>query len=153
MNHAKIDGDVVPSIEFTHAFTNDVLADHDAVAVAELVRTDELSSEHVVEAAIARAKSVENKIHAIVCECFGSAVEKARTPVKGAFQGVPTVIKDMNNVPGLTTRFGTNALRNVKPATKTDPFVQELFSMGMICLLYTSPSPRDATLSRMPSSA
>ena len=24
---------------------------------------------------------------------------------------------------------------------------------GMICLLYTSPSPRDATLSRMPSSA
>ena len=26
-------------------------------------------------------------------------------------------------------------------------------AMGMICLLYTSPSPRDATLSRMPSSA
>ena len=25
--------------------------------------------------------------------------------------------------------------------------------MGMPCLLYTSPSPRDATLSRMPSSA
>ena len=25
--------------------------------------------------------------------------------------------------------------------------------IGMICLLYTSPSPRDATLSRMPSSA
>ena len=25
--------------------------------------------------------------------------------------------------------------------------------MGFICLLYTSPSPRDATLSRMPSSA
>ena len=26
-------------------------------------------------------------------------------------------------------------------------------AMGLICLLYTSPSPRDATLSRMPSSA
>ena len=25
--------------------------------------------------------------------------------------------------------------------------------MGIVCLLYTSPSPRDATLSRMPSSA
>ena len=26
-------------------------------------------------------------------------------------------------------------------------------SVGTVCLLYTSPSPRDATLSRMPSSA
>ena len=29
----------------------------------------------------------------------------------------------------------------------------EMMSSGEICLLYTSPSPRDATLSRMPSSA
>ena len=28
-----------------------------------------------------------------------------------------------------------------------------IFVLQMICLLYTSPSPRDATLSRMPSSA
>ena len=31
--------------------------------------------------------------------------------------------------------------------------MQTGFDYGMICLLYTSPSPRDATLSRMPSSA
>ena len=30
---------------------------------------------------------------------------------------------------------------------------QEALDSGMTCLLYTSPSPRDATLSRMPSSA
>ena len=30
---------------------------------------------------------------------------------------------------------------------------QKAFLMHWICLLYTSPSPRDATLSRMPSSA
>ena len=29
----------------------------------------------------------------------------------------------------------------------------EIFMTAMTCLLYTSPSPRDATLSRMPSSA
>ena len=28
-----------------------------------------------------------------------------------------------------------------------------IFGHGNVCLLYTSPSPRDATLSRMPSSA
>ena len=31
--------------------------------------------------------------------------------------------------------------------------VVDTFSLGNTCLLYTSPSPRDATLSRMPSSA
>ena len=30
---------------------------------------------------------------------------------------------------------------------------EPLNSLGLACLLYTSPSPRDATLSRMPSSA
>ena len=30
---------------------------------------------------------------------------------------------------------------------------EQYFSLDQVCLLYTSPSPRDATLSRMPSSA
>ena len=35
----------------------------------------------------------------------------------------------------------------------SDTKVAEIFSLAQPCLLYTSPSPRDATLSRMPSSA
>ena len=34
-----------------------------------------------------------------------------------------------------------------------DVFAHGMLSMAYLCLLYTSPSPRDATLSRMPSSA
>ena len=34
-----------------------------------------------------------------------------------------------------------------------DLFFQIIFHSGMACLLYTSPSPRDWTISRMPSSA
>ena len=42
-------------------------------------------------------------------------------------------------------------LVNSNPATiMTDP---DMADATYICLLYTSPSPRDATLSRMPSSA
>ena len=33
------------------------------------------------------------------------------------------------------------------------PFVLAIITLFVVCLLYTSPSPRDATLSRMPSSA
>ena len=39
--------------------------------------------------------------------------------------------------------------RGIETASIVTPFPQQLY----ICLLYTSPSPRDATLSRMPSSA
>ena len=41
------------------------------------------------------------------------------------------------------------------PNPESDPFVNEgdSIKVGQTCLLYTSPSPRDATLSRMPSSA
>ena len=34
-----------------------------------------------------------------------------------------------------------------------DPVGEEVGGLICVCLLYTSPSPRDATLSRMPSSA
>ena len=37
--------------------------------------------------------------------------------------------------------------------TQKKGFVRCGVSQGLPCLLYTSPSPRDATLSRMPSSA
>ena len=42
--------------------------------------------------------------------------------------------------------------RNFPPFTKTDK-ESAFFAQYNSCLLYTSPSPRDATLSRMPSSA
>ena len=38
-------------------------------------------------------------------------------------------------------------------AKSFDDLMQKFFEQGIDCLLYTSPSPRDATLSRMPSSA
>ena len=44
------------------------------------------------------------------------------------------------------TSAGSNILNNFTPLPTTDSTITT-------CLLYTSPSPRDATLSRMPSSA
>ena len=45
-----------------------------------------------------------------------------------------------------------NILEVLKDANKLDPEVKNYIKANN-CLLYTSPSPRDATLSRMPSSA
>ena len=56
--------------------------------------------------------------------------------------------------------FSPNSLLAEAPANATgsdvdnyDPVLISLVRRAMPCLLYTSPSPRDATLSRMPSSA
>ena len=52
----------------------------------------------------------------------------------------------------LYSRFWHKVLFDCGYVSTTEPF-QRLINQGMICLLYTSPSPRDRTRSRMPSSA
>ena len=52
--------------------------------------------------------------------------------------------------------FPTPQLETTSPTINTrnaEDFVKNSFENFKVCLLYTSPSPRDATLSRMPSSA
>ena len=57
------------------------------------------------------------------------------------------------NIPFQMLLRGTNAVGYSRyPKNVITSFVEEAHQSG-ICLLYTSPSPRDATLSRMPSSA
>ena len=71
--------------------------------------------------------------------------------------------RDLPAVPGTSMlsadlRFGTISPRTIFDVVGTatpgrEAFVRQLAWRDWYCLLYTSPSPRDATLSRMPSSA
>ena len=72
------------------------------------------------------------------------------------------VLETVAGVPGMVAGMWIHlkSLRQMK--TGYGPVIRELLAeaenermhlMFFICLLYTSPSPRDATLSRMPSSA
>ena len=57
---------------------------------------------------------------------------------------------------GLTSqevRVGTKIMRDNLVPVNIEAEVIDIVGTGGTCLLYTSPSPRDATLSRMPSSA
>ena len=66
-------------------------------------------------------------------------------------QSVLTNINGSNNVIKASIKEGVRSL----VCLSTDKAVAPISAMGIskACLLYTSPSPRDATLSRMPSSA
>ena len=59
-------------------------------------------------------------------------VSTARTPIGKAYRG---------------------AFNNTSPVTLASHAIKHAVDRAKVCLLYTSPSPRDRTRSRMPSSA
>src|SRR3569623_570662 len=63
-----------------HAFTDDALADHDAVALATFIRTGKLSAAEVTTATIARSQKVHPQINAVQLENFEQARQHAQRP-------------------------------------------------------------------------
>lgn len=115
-----------------HAFTNDALGDDDAVGLAQKVKNKEVSPEELVRASIARAEKVEPHLNAIITKNFDKALENAKRESNGFFAGVPTYLKDLTNVEGMKTFYGSEALMKVPPSKKTDPIAKQIFSQGFI---------------------
>ncbi|HEX2675749.1 MAG TPA: amidase [Polyangiales bacterium] len=116
-----------------HAFSNDVLADHDAVELARLVREREVSAAELTRAAIARAERVQPSLAAIAYPAFEEARTAAGGPLEGAFAGVPTFVKDTTNVRGVPTRLGSQAIGS-HPAKADAAFTKLMKSQGMVVL-------------------
>mgnify|MGYP001765485789 CR=1 FL=1 len=116
----------------THAFrTDDVLLEHDAVGLVELLQRGEVSAPELVDAAIARAQQVDSALGCLALETFDLARHRARDPKPGFFSGVPTVIKDNVEVAGLPTQQGTDAFV-AKPAQHDGDFARMYLQTGVI---------------------
>jgi amidase len=116
-----------------HAFCDDVLADHDAVELARMVREREVSAAELTRAAIARAERVQPSLAAIAHAAFEQAGAAAEAPLEGAFAGVPTFVKDTTNVSGMPTRQGSQAIGS-RPAKADAAFTKLLKAQGMVVL-------------------
>ena len=83
-----------------------------------------------------------------------STTERPRVTTR-APRAEPTRTRPTTTVPPTTTTTTTTtSTTTTTTTTTTQPPVPQFISGNFtVCLLYTSPSPRDATLSRMPSSA
>lgn len=117
-----------------HAFTNDVLGQHDATAIAQLIRQKKILPREVIEASIKRAEKVEPQLHAIVCECFDKALKNADQIGDGFFAGVPMFFKDMTLVKGLPMYFGSEAFEGMNPAKVDDPITKQVLAQGFATL-------------------
>jgi len=116
-----------------HAFGPDLLADHDAVALAELVRRREASPVELAEAAIARVEKVNGALHAVQLADYERALAVAVRPQEGVFAGVPTFVKDNTDLRGLPTGYGSRAVARV-PADTDGAFARQYLALGVTVL-------------------
>ena len=116
-----------------HAFGPDLLADHDAVALAELVRRREVHPVELAEAAIARVERVNGALNAVQLADYERALAEAAKPRTGLFAGVPTFVKDNTDLRGLPTGFGSRAVPCV-PANDDGAFAKQCLSLGFTVL-------------------
>ena len=110
---------------------------------------DELSSDSEEALQI----KTDEKTPAQIIESFESSQLKDDIP---SFRPGDTVVVSVKVREGERTRLQAfeGVVMNIKNAGLNSAFIVRKISSGIgVCLLYTSPSPRDATLSRMPSSA
>ncbi|WP_330255299.1 amidase [Nocardia sp. NBC_00565] len=113
-----------------HAFADDLLADHDGVSIADLVRRGVVSAAEVADAARARAARVDPILRAIVAETTTTAIS---SDTDAPLFGVPTYVKDNTDVRGLPTNYGTAAYV-ARPSTQDGPYTKQLLSSGMTVL-------------------
>lgn len=108
------------------------LAEWDAVETADHLKKRDVSATEVVEAAITRARDAA-LLGAIVTPTFERALTEAGKPSQGPLAGLPTFIKDLAQVEGVRTTWGTAAAGEyVSP--KSDPTVKAFQATGMISL-------------------
>lgn len=108
------------------------LAELDGVETAARIKSGELSAAEAVEAAIDRAKRIDKKLNAIVTATFNEA-RKAAEQASGPWAGVPTFVKDLDDVTGVRTAFGSRAFPGYKGEEQT-PLINAFLGMGVVSL-------------------
>ncbi|HEY5410197.1 MAG TPA: amidase, partial [Caulobacteraceae bacterium] len=91
---------------------------HDAVGLAELVATRQVSPGELLDAALARVEAVNPTLNAIVVDCAAQArAAIAEGLSQGPFTGVPYLLKDITTqMAGVPTSAGARLFANSVPA-------------------------------------
>ncbi|RCW40473.1 amidase [Halopolyspora algeriensis] len=105
---------------------------HDGVALAERIRSGEVSAGEVLEAAIARAEVVNDRINALTRTCYDEARKQAAEELSGPLAGVPFLLKDLHQeYAGAFSTAGSQALQGV-PAPETAEVVRRWTEAGLV---------------------
>ena len=105
---------------------------HDALGLAELVRTKQISSSELLEVAIRLTEKLDPRLNAIPIKHFELARENLKNNFNtGIFNGVPFLLKDLNNyLKGTVTSGGSRVLENIT-ADHTSELVKRTIDSGL----------------------
>jgi len=112
----------------------------DATETADLIASRQISAREAVDAAIARIERLNPAYNFLVAADFDRARIAAAAPPQGPFFGVPTLVKDLNDVAGLVSRRGSRVTKFKQRASASDEPIIDYLATGVI-LLGTSATP------------
>src|SRR5688572_28888232 len=111
---------------------------YDALGLAELVRTNQVTPAELIEDAIRKIEAFNPKLNAIVCKTYDRARHGASVVARdGVFAGVPLVVKDNATIGGIPSTRGSRALRDNVP-DRTAPFFGAAARAGFVLVGVTN---------------
>ncbi|MGY6502468.1 MAG: amidase [Acidimicrobiales bacterium] len=117
--------------------TNDHYLSLDAVAMADLVRSGEVSADELAEACLARTDEVDPHINAVADRAGDAPAHDPDTDAP--FPGVPFAVKELLAVPGLPWTMGSRLMAG-NPAPPPSPYVERLLGSGLNIVCSTTSS-------------
>ncbi len=108
------------------------LAALDAVETAARIRSGAISASEAIDAAIARAEALDKTLNAIAFKSFAKARDNAAR-ASGPWAGVPTFIKDLDDVTGEPSGFGSRAFPGYRGSAQT-PLIDAYLALGVVSL-------------------
>ena len=105
---------------------------YDALGLAELVRTKQISSSELLDVAIELTEKLDPKLNSVPIKHFELARENLKNEIdSGIFNGVPYLLKDLNNyLKGTVTSGGSRVLENIT-ADHTSELVKRTLVSGL----------------------
>ena len=104
----------------------------DALGLAELIRTKQITPSELLEVSIELTEKLDPIINAVPIKHYDLARQHAiNHKDNGLFQGVPFLLKDLNNnLEGTITSGGSRVLNNIK-ADHTSELVKRTINSGL----------------------
>ncbi len=113
---------------------NDAFAFLDGIGSAELIRSGQVSAANLVEAAIARIERLDPKLAAVCTPTFDMARKRVRAGApEGPFGGVPYLLKDLLEYPGVPFASGSRMLAS-NVSDWRSPYLDATEGAGLIVL-------------------
>jgi amidase len=104
---------------------------YDAVGLAALVRSKQVSARELLDEAIARTEKLDPQINAVVVKHYDYArAQIDRGIPDGPFTGVPFLLKDLDLLQGTRTTFGASLYRD-NVADHTGTLAQRFLNSGV----------------------